>query len=151
MIHEIAPHVLDNQFKIQDPKADDYCILYNGSKSLLKKTASGYAIPTVSEIPDFEGHYLLNIDGRAYFTQQVAEDYEAPEGFEFMGNRSFRTMSPLERMGGATAAPLGIPEQVLRQVRQRHHPRRQGTQHYLPQVRQHGLPANLAGGYRCGP
>lgn len=106
MIHEIAPHVLDNQFKIQDPKADDYCILYNGSKSLLKKTASGYAIPTVSEIPDSEGHYLLNIDGRAYFTQQVAEDYEAPEGFEFMGNRSFRTMSPLERMGGATAAHI---------------------------------------------
>lgn len=36
----------------------------------------------------------------------MAEDYEAPEGFEFMGNRSFRTMSPLERMGGATAAHI---------------------------------------------
>lgn len=114
MIHEIAPHVLDNQFKIQDPKLDDYCLIYNGSKTLLKKSTEGYAIPTVAEalaisgksIADFEGHYLLDIDGRAFFLQAVAEDFTAPEGYEFMGNRAFRPMSPVERMGGATAAHL---------------------------------------------
>lgn len=119
MIHEIAPHVLDNQFKIQDPKAEDYCICYNGTKSLLKKGDSSYAIPTVREVQaifgkgwdkealaDFEGHYLLNIDGQSYFLLAVAEDFVAPEGFEFVGNRSFRAMSPLERLGGATAVHL---------------------------------------------
>ncbi|MCQ2092785.1 MAG: NAD(+) diphosphatase [Fibrobacter sp.] len=122
MIHEIAPHVLDNQFKIQDPKLDDYCIVYNGSKSLLKKDESGYAIPTVGEVlaadvkaagksteeklADFEGHYLLNIDGRAFFLQHVAEDFCAPAGYEFTGNRAFRGMNPVERMGGATAAHI---------------------------------------------
>lgn len=121
MIHEIAPHVLDNQFRIQEAKLDDYCIVFNGSKTLLKKTDAGHSIPTVAEIltlqgktqnqaceslPNFEGHYLLNIDGRAFFLQAVAEDFAVPEGFEFMGNRAFRTMSPLERLGGATSAHI---------------------------------------------
>jgi len=116
MIHEIYPHVLDNQFKIQNPKSDDYCILYNGSKSLLKKNGGSYCLPTVKDVldalgkenclDDFEGHYLLSIDDKSYFTQLVAEDFIAPEGFEFMGNRSFRTMSPLERLGGATSAHI---------------------------------------------
>ncbi len=124
MIHEIAPHVFDNQFRIQEPELDDYCLIYNGGKTLLKKidaqfsTASTnegkccYAIPTVSEIlaskdiSDFEGHYLFSIDSRGYFLQHVAEDFAAPEGYEFVGNRSFRAMSPLERLGGATAAHL---------------------------------------------
>ncbi|MCQ2098540.1 MAG: NAD(+) diphosphatase [Fibrobacter sp.] len=117
MIHEIAPHVLDNQFKLQDPKLDDYCLIYNGNKTLLKNNG----IPTVRDaleicknsressspkLTDFEGHYLFSIDSRGYFLQHVAEDFAAPEGYEFVGNRSFRTMSPLERLGGATAAHL---------------------------------------------
>lgn len=111
MIHEIAPHVLDNQFKIQDPKPNDYCLVYNGSKSLLKKEGHGYALPTVAEIQklgfeDFEGHYLLNIDERAFFLLAVAEDFVAPEGYEFTGNRAFRPMAPVERLGGATAAHI---------------------------------------------
>lgn len=114
MIHEIAPHVLDNQFKIQDPKLDDYCLIYNGNKTLLKKSGEGHALPTIAEvlrfsgktIADFEGHYLFCIDNCGYFLQHVAEDFTAPEGYEFVGNRSFRTMSPLERLGGATAAHL---------------------------------------------
>lgn len=116
MIHEIAPHVLDNQFRIQDPKLNDFCLVYNGSKNLLRKTDGGFELPTVEDvlklgdasrnIADFEGHYLLNIDGRAFFLLPVAEDFVAPAGYEFTGNRAFRPMSPLERMGGATAAHI---------------------------------------------
>lgn len=114
MIHEIAPHVLDNQFKIQDPRQDDYCLIYNGAKTLLKKSGEGYALPTIAEIlsiqgkgmQEFEGHYLLNIDDKAFFLQHVIEDFSVPEGYEFVGNRAFRPMPPLERLGGATAAHL---------------------------------------------
>lgn len=114
MIHEIAPHVLDNQFKVQDPKLDDYCIVYNGSRFLLKKQEAGGSIPTVSDIlaatgtslADFEGHYLLSVDERGYFLMHVSADFAVPQGYEFMGNRAFRSMSPLERMGGATAAHI---------------------------------------------
>ncbi len=120
MIHEISPHKFNNEFKIVDPKSTDFVIRYNGSKTLLKKDGEGYVIPQVGEIlalegktlADFEGHYLFSIDDAAFFlddslagkTDSAAS--AAPEGFEFMGNRTFRGMNPVERMGGATAAHI---------------------------------------------
>lgn len=118
MIHEIAPHKLDNQFKIQDPKPGDFLIRYNGSKTLLKKQGDNFVIPKISDfystdgsegknsIADFEGHYLFNIDGVAYFLDKLDEN-AAPEGFEYVGNRAFRTLEDVtQRLGGATAAHL---------------------------------------------
>ena len=120
MIHEILPHKLNNEFRVQDPKPTDFLIRYNGSKTLLKKNDEDYAIPQIGEILaiegktliDFEGHYLFSIDDAAFFlddslagkTDSAAS--AAPEGFEFMGNRTFRGMNPVERMGGATAAHI---------------------------------------------
>ena len=120
MIHEILPHKLNNAFRVQDPKPTDYLIRYDGSKTLLKKNNEDYAIPQIGEILaiegktliDFEGHYLFSIDDAAFFlddslagkTDSAAS--AAPEGFEFMGNRTFRGMNPVERMGGATAAHI---------------------------------------------
>lgn len=120
MIHEILPHKLSNEFRVQDPKPTDFLIRYNGSKTLLKKNDEDYAIPQIGEIlaiegktlADFEGHYLFSIDDTAFFlddslagkTDSAAS--AAPEGFEFMGNRTFRGMNPVERMGGATAAHI---------------------------------------------
>ena len=120
MIHEILPHKLKNEFRVQDPKPTDYLIRYDGSKTLLKKKVEGYIIPQVGELlavegktlADFEGHYLFSIDDAAFFlddslagkTDSAAN--AAPEGFEFMGNRTFRGMNPVERMGGATAAHI---------------------------------------------
>ncbi|WP_407457378.1 NAD(+) diphosphatase [Fibrobacter sp.] len=120
MIHEILPHKLSNEFRVQDPKPTDFLIRYNGSKTLLKKNDEGYVIPQVGELlavegktlADFEGHYLFSIDDTAFFlddslagkTDSAAS--AAPEGFEFMGNRTFRGMNPVERMGGATAAHI---------------------------------------------
>ena len=128
MIHEIAPHKFNNEFKISDPKTTDYLIRYNGAKTLLKKTSSGpenataaaYAIPHVSELlaaenkknEDFVGHYLFSIDDTAFFLDDsvVAEPADAtahiPAGYEYMGNRTFRSMAPVERLGGATAAHI---------------------------------------------
>jgi NAD+ diphosphatase len=120
VIHEILPHKLKNEFRVQDPKPTDYLIRYDGSKTLLKKKVEGYIIPQVGELlavegktlADFEGHYLFSIDDAAFFlddslagkTDSAAS--AAPEGFEFMGNRTFRGMNPVERMGGATAAHI---------------------------------------------
>ena len=120
MIHEITPHVLNNAFKLCDPKPTDFLIRYNGAKTLLKKTDDGYAIPRVGElldlqgkkIEDFEGHYLFSIDGTAFFlddsvgAESEASTAAAPEGYEYMGNRTFRGMNPVERMGGATATHI---------------------------------------------
>ena len=127
MIHEIAPHKLNNEFKVCDPKPTDFVIRYNGSKTLLKKVSAEqgtatYAIPRVGDLlalegkklEDFEGHYLFSIDDTAFFLDDSPEskagaessDATIPEGYEFMGNRTFRGMNPVERMGGATAVHI---------------------------------------------
>ena len=128
MIHEIAPHKLNNEFRICDPKPNDYVIRYNGSKALLKNIAvnqtpqgTTYTIPRVKELldiegkalEDFEGHYLFCIDDTAFFlddSKATAEldspENETPEGYEYMGSRTFRGMNPVERLGGATAVHI---------------------------------------------
>ena len=119
MIHEIAPHILKNEFKVADPKPTDFVIRYDGAKTLLKKVGDGYAIPRVGELlalegktlADFEGHYLFCIDDTAFFLDdstatKSADAAATPAGYEFMGNRTFRTMNPVERMGGATAVHI---------------------------------------------
>ena len=125
MIHDIAPHKLLNEFKICTPKATDYVIRYNGSKTLLKKSVtqqgSVYTIPRVKELldiegkslDDFEGHYLFCIDDTAFFlddskSSETPDSLESniPEGYEYMGSRTFRQMNPVERMGGATAVHI---------------------------------------------
>ncbi|MBQ3715798.1 MAG: NAD(+) diphosphatase [Fibrobacter sp.] len=120
MIHEIAPHVFNNEFKIADPKPTDFIIRYDGAKTLLKKVDGGYAIPHVGELlalekkslADFEGHYLFSIDDTAFFlddsiTAKSADTASSiPAGYEYMGNRTFRTMNPVERLGGATATHI---------------------------------------------
>ena len=128
MIHDILPHVLNNEFKVADPKPTDFVIRYDGAKTLLKKVAAsgqegapaaGYAIPRVGELlalegktlADFEGHYLFSIDDTAFFLDdrvagKAEADCTAPAGYEYMGSRTFRAMNPVERMGGATAAHI---------------------------------------------
>ena len=128
MIHEIAPHKLNNEFRICDPKPNDYVIRYNGSKALLKNIAvnqtpqgTTYTIPRVKELldiegkalEDFEGHYLFSIDDTAFFLDDCkataeldSPENETPEGYEYMGSRTFRGMTPVERLGGATAVHI---------------------------------------------
>ena len=106
MIHEIAPHKLDNEFKTIDPKPTDYLIIHNGEQTLFKKNGDNYEIPRVSDFPQCECHYLISIDDAAYFLCNTNLP-EAPEGYEFRGNRTFRTLTNhLERLGGATAAHI---------------------------------------------
>ena len=116
MIHDILPHVFNNEFKIADPKPTDFIIRYDGAKTLLKKVDGGYAIPRVGELlalenkalADFEGHYLFSIDDTAFFLDDSKATFEAeaPSGYEYMGNRTFRAMNPVERLGGATATHI---------------------------------------------
>ena len=120
MIHDIAPHKFNNEFKVCDPKSTDFVIRYDGAKTLLKKVGDGYAIPRVGELlelqgktlADFEGHYLFSIDDTAFFLDDsvgadgAASGAAVPAGYEYMGSRTFRAMNPVERMGGATAVHI---------------------------------------------
>ena len=106
MIHEIAPHKLDNEFKTIAPKPTDYLIIFNGEQTLFKKAGDNFAIPRVSDFPQCDCHYLISIDGDAYFLCN-SNLPEISEGYEFRGNRTFRTLeNHLERLGGATSAHI---------------------------------------------
>ena len=132
MIHEILPHKLFNEFKICDPKPTDYLIRYAGGKTLLKNNNGTYSIPRVGELltlegktlADFEGHYLFSINETAFFLDDSNESglgadgatvkSAAPAGYEYAVNRTFRNMSPVERLGGATATHLAHWESLNR-------------------------------------
>lgn len=106
MIHEITPHKLNNDFKTATPKPDDYLIIFHGEQTLFKKEGDNYRIPRICDFPPCECHYLISIDDTAYFLCNSSLP-PIPEGFEFKGNRTFRTLeSHLERLGGATAAHI---------------------------------------------
>lgn len=121
MIHEILPHKLYNEFKICGPKSTDFVIRYDGAKTLLKK-GTAYTIPRVGELleleskslENFEGHYLFSIDETAFFLDDSVACGDAPEGYEYMVSRTFRNMSPVERLGGATATHLAHWESLNR-------------------------------------
>ena len=57
MIHEIAPHKFNNEFKVADPKATDFVIRYNGSKTLLKK--EGESLSMSSGIRNFAANFSV--------------------------------------------------------------------------------------------
>lgn len=121
MIHEILPHKLYNEFKICGPKSTDFVIRYDGAKTLLKK-GTAYTIPRIGELLElegkslgnFEGHYLFSIDETAFFLDDCVACGDAPEGYEYVISRTFRNMSPVERLGGATAAHLAHWESLNR-------------------------------------
>lgn len=117
MIHEIFPHKLDIQFRIQAPKPEDFLIVYEKGKTLLKKEGDNFFVPhfydfsqdflTTNTVAQSNAHYLFNIDGRGYFLF----DGDCPEidasKFQFCGNRTFRTLEDhCERLGGAVASHI---------------------------------------------
>lgn len=112
MIHEIFPHRLNNEFRHQSPRPDDYLIVHNGERTLLKKQGENFVVPKVKDFGECSCHYLLSVDDSAYFLADdfksvVNPDGSAPEGFEFCVNRAFRSLeSPLERFGGVTSAHI---------------------------------------------
>lgn len=104
MIHEIAPHKLHNAFRTQDPTPYDYFIRIRDNKILLKKTASNYTIPRIKDFPDLPCHYLIAIDGCAYFLDDSEDNAPISDNYEFVPNRILRTLGDrLERLGGSVA------------------------------------------------
>ena len=102
---------MDNQFRTKKPKLEDYLIRYSENKTLLKKQGDVFSIPKIADfyndIQEFKGHYLFSIDESAYFLDESKVFDAHPVNFEFVVNRSFRTLpNRLERLGGATAAHL---------------------------------------------
>lgn len=95
MIHDIAPHVLYNQFNTEAKATPyDYVIHTLGPDVLLN--ADGSALPRVKDYAeDMEFIYLFSVDEERFFMPDAARFgkkriSEVPEGFEFFGIRALR-------------------------------------------------------------
>ena len=121
MIHDIAPHKFNNEFKVADPKPTDYLVVFFGDKSLLKKNGDSFEIPKVEDFnrEDIPCHYLFSIDDTAYFLADFSISKElvesASDDYVLCPARTYRYMGdPLLRMGGATAAHIAHWESLNR-------------------------------------
>lgn len=101
MIQEITPHKFKNEYVPVPPKKEDYLLIYNGRKILLKCVDGIIRYPTFAEMEDcnawsalYEDYtYLFEIDGKHFYrgTHLSVTDLE---GYEWADMQMFRTSSP---------------------------------------------------------
>lgn len=120
MIHEIAPHVMHNEFRIQNPAPADLLVYAEGSKALLRLgPGDSCSIPRFSDlqadgIPVPQSHYLFSIDGTGVFLAESR--WDAPETLYAMRpDRVFRGFADLSlAFAGTTAAHIARWERLNR-------------------------------------
>lgn len=114
MIQDIAPHKLNNAFKLENPKPHSITFVFQGQKPLMIKRRDCVQIPTMEQLPGgFEGNkdkviYLFSVDEEPIFLlPQEALSGSIPDFMEFdilkELNRAEERWLPL---AGATANHL---------------------------------------------
>lgn len=114
MIQDIAPHQLDNYFKVQTPMYSDRLFIFRDKKVLVRKTDGDIAIPLFSnitpywpEVSDY-ARYLFSIDEENFFlVDESKANIVLPSEYGLENINIFRTMEP-QHLGfaGITAHQL---------------------------------------------
>lgn len=108
MFQDIEPKTLFNQYKEAAPRDEDFCIVADGEKIMLKNDNNEISFPTMEEIwnilksgknrfQDKNVKYLLSVDDKAYFYMDYAEfpiDKLRERGYEFAEKFTFRGAKP---------------------------------------------------------
>ncbi len=101
MLQDIAPKKLFNEFLILEPQAEDYVVIYQDGKVLLKVEVDGMRIPTYKEIErDLKGHsgeytYALCVDEHSFFLlRKITGHGMVQTDYEWHTTRIFRTLQP---------------------------------------------------------
>lgn len=108
MIHEIAPEVLDNQYRETAPEESSRICLFKGREILVKQKA-GRQIDW-PEYGEVKGRiedmvYLFSVSGRSYFMAKPLQD--TYEGCSWIKHMDVRDAEPVsEAMAGMTAIHL---------------------------------------------
>ena len=93
MIHNIAPHSLNNRFVPGvKPSADDMCICFRG-RDIIVADGDGIRFPAVGDMPrGAHLQWLFTLDGGAVFLD--TDDEQPPKGFVYVPLRSLRGKEP---------------------------------------------------------
>ena len=86
MIHDILPHVFNNQYLPQPPSAESYGLVYDKKSILIRKNEDGtFELPTSQELEAANEKkfrtftYLFSIDNQSFYL--LKEDGKHPPGF----------------------------------------------------------------------
>lgn len=115
MIQDIAPHRLDNQFKIQKPNPTDLVFCIRDHKTLLKREEGDkFVIPSLAEaaaltpMAEKRAVYLFAIDEQPCFLVEIDKNEEpelpADGSFEWKSSQHFRLMEPMHQAFAAITA-----------------------------------------------
>ena len=94
MLQDIAPHKFDNQYKNITPQENDFLLVYDERKVLVKEDEEGIKIPVFSELKGkYNCTYLFSIDERRFFLGNRWMEGELDE-YEWKDIRIYREASP---------------------------------------------------------
>ncbi|MDR0859244.1 MAG: NAD(+) diphosphatase [Oscillospiraceae bacterium] len=97
MVHQIAPHKLDNQYKPRPPKADDYIFIFAKGQFYLDCTdEKAPRVPTLSDFAEQklpQLRYLFAIDGIAFYLAWEG-DITLPETYKLQPTFALFPMQP---------------------------------------------------------
>ncbi|MDR0935724.1 MAG: NAD(+) diphosphatase [Oscillospiraceae bacterium] len=107
MIHQIAPHVFDNQYKPRPPKADDYIFIYaKGQFYLDCADEKAPRVPLFADFPESEPRYLFAIDETAFYLLWE-NDVSLPESYKLQPTFALFPLSPgFMAFAGLTASHI---------------------------------------------
>jgi NAD+ diphosphatase len=107
MIHQIAPHVFNNQYKPRPPKADDYIFIYEKGQFYLDCTdEKAPRIPLYADFPESEPRYLFTIDEKAFYLLW-GNDVALPENYKLQPTFALFPLSPgYTAFAGLTASHI---------------------------------------------
>ncbi len=101
MIQEIAPHKFRNEYRPVPPKSQDFMLIYEGRKVLVRKDSAEIVFPTFQDLEQCNPSetlyqkytYLFEID-EIHFYRGESRSLNLPEEYEWADVQLFRTGSP---------------------------------------------------------
>lgn len=100
MIQDIEPHSYHNEFsKKRPPEGDDLIFIFSGKRVLLRKTSTGFEIPSYGEINSLipeeskKAAYLFQIDSTGFFYIELTT-LPVLEGYAVETTEIFKGLTP---------------------------------------------------------
>lgn len=97
MIQDIAPMVLDNQYRNKkELRPDSILCVFSGKDVLASISGDTVSLPTAELLSGQteRTQYLFSIDGFTYFLAELKPDAVLPEGYSFLTVRGHRSLGP---------------------------------------------------------
>lgn len=109
MIHEIAPEILDNQYRRENMQDDSSIMLFFEGRLLLSTKNGQISYPRYAQVKNKIGRYvyLFSLSGRGYFLAEPLFTETEYEGFQAVTAIQLRDKQPVsEAFAGMTALHL---------------------------------------------